>query len=218
MLAAADAYCTSVGKKGVMAVSGAALFLFLIGHLLGNIQIFFGPEHLNNYAAFLKSTGEILWLLRIGTAACAALHVVTSVQITIANLKARPEPYACKRNIETTVAARTMIYTGAMVGLYIAYHLMMFTFLTTGPGYSDTDVYRNVVLSFQVPAIAAVYVAAMALLGMHLWHAAWSMTHTLGLSAPGYHPLRRIVGPAVAVAVTVGYISIPLAILLGVVR
>ncbi len=218
MLAVLTSYRTLLGKKGAMAVTGAALFFFLIGHLLGNIQIFFGPQHLNGYAAFLKSTGEILWLLRAGVLACFLLHIYSSLLVTVANQQARPQGYATKRSLETSLAARTMIYTGSMVLLYVIYHLMMFTFLRTGPGYSPHDVYRNVVLSFQQPAISAVYIAAMLLLGAHLFHGAWSMMHTLGLSGPGYKPWRRMVGPAVAAAIVAGYISIPVAVLAGWVR
>lgn len=218
MISALAAYRTLVGKKGVMALTGAALFLFLIGHLLGNVQIFFGPEHLNGYAKFLKSTGEILWLMRAGVLACFLLHIYSSFLVTVANLQARGIGYAQKRTLETTVAARTMIWTGSMVLLYVIYHLMMYTFLTTGPGYSHEDVYRNVVLSFQQPAIAGVYIAAMVLLGTHLVHGAWSMMHTLGWSGPGYKPWRRMVGPAVAVAITAGYIAIPVSVLAGLVR
>jgi succinate dehydrogenase / fumarate reductase cytochrome b subunit len=91
----------------------------------------------------------------------------------------------------------------------------MFTFLVTGPGYSPTDVYRNEVQAFQVPAISAFYVVAIIFLGMHLYHGAWSMLHTLGASNPRYRVLRRTIAPIVAIAITVGYIAIPIAVLLG---
>ena len=198
-----------------MAVTGVILFLFVVGHLLGNLQIFAGPERLNAYAAFLKSTGEILWAVRVVLLVALVLHIVAAVQVSLASKRARPIPYAVKKNVETGYAARTMLWSGPLIFVYVVYHLAMFTFLATGPGYSPTDVYRNEVLAFRVPAISAVYVLAIVFLGMHLYHGAWSMLHTLGASNPRYRVLRRKVAPAVAIAITVGYIAIPVAVLAG---
>ena len=206
-----------VGKKIVMAVTGVILFLFVVGHLLGNLQIFDGPERLNAYSAFLKKLGEILWAIRAILLISLILHVIASIQVSVASLKARPVGYADKKRIETSFAARTMIWSGPLIFFYVVYHLMMFTFLTTGPGYSETDVYRNEVLAFRVPAISIVYVLAMLFLGLHLYHGAWSMLHTLGASSPKYRVLRRTVAPIVAILITAGYIAIPIAILAGLV-
>jgi len=211
-----------VGKKTVMAITGVLLVLWIIGHLVGNLKIFLGADHFNAYAAWLRTVGEpflvrgqLLWLVRAVMIVAIVLHIVASVQVSLASRRARPQRYAVKKNIETTYAARTMIWSGPLLLAYIVYHLMMFTFLTTGPGYSETDVYRNVVDAFQVPAIAAVYIVALVLLGMHLWHGAWSMVQTLGWSDSRRSALRRIAAPALAVLITAGYVSIPLAILAG---
>jgi succinate dehydrogenase / fumarate reductase cytochrome b subunit len=198
-----------------MAVTGVILFLFVVGHLLGNLQIFAGPERLNAYAAFLKRTGEVLWAVRAVLLVALVLHIVAAVQVSLASKRARPIPYAVKKNVETGYAARTMLWSGPLIFVYVVYHLAMFTFLATGPGYSPTDVYRNEVLAFRVPAISAVYVLAIVFLGMHLYHGAWSMLHTLGASNPRYRVLRRRVAPAVAIAITAGYIAIPVAVLTG---
>jgi succinate dehydrogenase / fumarate reductase cytochrome b subunit len=206
-----------VGKKVIMAATGVILFLFVVGHLLGNLQIFEGPERLNAYSAFLKRTGEILWAVRLVLLAALVLHVVASVQVSLASRRARPVAYAVKKSIETSYAARTMIWSGPLIFLYVVYHLAMFTFLVTGPGYSPTDVYRNEVLAFRVPAISAVYVVAILFLGLHLYHGVWSMLHTLGASNPRYRVLRRTVAPAVAIAITAGYVAIPIAVLAGLV-
>lgn len=204
-----------VGKKVIMAVTGVILLLFLIGHLIGNLQIFVGPERLNAYSEFLKRLGELLWVVRFVLLASLVLHVIASVQVSLASKRARPADYEKKKSIETSYAARTMIWSGPLIFLYVAYHLAMFTFLVTGPGYSPTDVYRNEVLAFRVPAISAVYVLAMIFLGMHLYHGAWSMLHTLGASNPRYRFLRRAIAPVVAIAITAGYIAIPIAVLMG---
>jgi succinate dehydrogenase / fumarate reductase cytochrome b subunit len=204
-----------VGKKVVMAVSGVILFLFIVGHLLGNLQIFLGPERLNAYSTFLKNTHEIIWAVRVVLLVALILHVIAAIQVAWASNQARRIGYEEKENIETNYAARTMIWSGPLIFLYVVYHLAMFTFLTTGPGYSPTDVYRNEVLAFQVPAISGIYVLAMIFLGMHLYHGAWSMLHTLGISSPRYRVLRKTVAPIVAVLITLGYISIPVAVLAG---
>ena len=211
-------YRTTVGKKLVMAASGLVLFLFVIAHLAGNLQVFLGAEKLNDYAALLRRMPELLWPARIVLLAALVTHVIASVQLVFANRRARPVRYAVKCDVETNYAARTMAISGPLVLLYVVYHLAMFVFLVTGPGYSRTDVYRNVVLAFQVPLISGVYIAAMLLLGLHLYHGAWSMLHTLGISSPRYRWLRRGLAPAVAVAITTGYISIPLAVLAGIVE
>ena len=209
---------TNVGSKVVLAVTGAVMFLFLIGHMLGNLQIFEGSERLNAYAAFLKSTGELLWGARIVLLVAVALHIVTAAKVTLSNWLARPVGYACKKNIETSYAARTMIVTGPLVFLYVVYHLMMFTWLSTGPGYSPTDVYANVVAAFQMPAISIVYIVAMLVLGVHLYHGIWSMLQTVGIANPRYQWLRRSVAPVVAIVITAGYIAIPVAVLVGIVK
>lgn len=210
------AFCRSmVGKKVVLAATGLVLFLFLVGHLLGNLLIFVGREQLNAYAAFLKRTGELLWAARLILLAALILHVLASLQITLVNWRARPIDYVVKKDVETGYAARTMIISGPLVFLYVAYHLLMFTFLTTGPGYSETDVYRNVVLAFQVPAISGVYLLALLVLGMHLYHGVWSMCQTLGLE---WSRSRRTIATCAVIAIAGGYSLIPLAILTGVLR
>jgi succinate dehydrogenase / fumarate reductase cytochrome b subunit len=212
------AFCQSlVGKKVIMAVTGVILFLFVVGHLLGNLQIFAGPERLNAYSAFLKGAGEILWAVRVVLLAALILHIVAAVQVSRANKRARPIPYAVKKDIETGYAARTMLWSGPLIFVYVVYHLAMFTFLVTGPGYSPTDVYRNEVLAFRMPVVTAAYILAIVFLGMHLYHGAWSMIHTLGGSGPRYRTLRRMVAPVVAIVITLGYIAIPVAVLAGLV-
>ncbi len=207
-----------LGQKLIMAVTGVMLYLFLVGHLLGNLQIFAGRDKLNGYAAFLQGTGELLWGFRAIMLIALVLHIIASIRVTLANWRARPVAYALKREIETNYAARTMIISGPLILLYAIYHLMMFTFLTTGPGYSHTDVYRNVVLAFQQPAISAIYIVAMVVLGYHLWHAGWSMLQTLGITYPDVVSLRWRLFPVIGVLIAVGYITIPVAVLAGIVR
>ena len=210
---------TLAGKKAVMAVTGVVLVLFIIEHMLGDLLVFAEPEKLNGYSHLLKHTIiEVTWALRAGLFVSLILHVVAAIQVAAASRAARPVAYAVKKDIATSYAARTMRITGPLLLVYLVYHLMMFTFLTTGPGYSETDVHRNVVLAFSVPWIAGVYIAAMLMLGTHLYHGAWSMLQTLGGGRAKHPALRRVVAPAFALVVTAGYVSIPLAVLAGLVK
>ena len=211
-------YQTTVGKKVVMAATGGLFCLFLVGHLLGNLQIFIGAERLNAYAHFLKSLGELLWVVRGVMGIALVLHFVAALQITLENWRARPVGYAVKKDIETSYAARTMIISGPLLLLYVIYHLMMFTLLWTDPSYTVADVYGNVVKAFQVPLISGIYIVAMLALGFHLSHGIFSMLNTLGLSNHRYHTFRKIVSPTVGFLIALGYIAIPVAVLVGLVH
>ena len=212
-------YRTTVGKKIVMAVTGVMMFLWLIGHMVGNLQIFFGPEKINTYAHFLHNGGEEI-LLGVRTVMIVAilLHILAAVQVTLADWRARPVGYVVKKDIATSYAARTMIVSGPLILLYLIYHLLMFTFLKVGPGRSATDVYSNVVRGFQEPLISGVYIVAMLVLAYHLWHGAWSMLQTLGVNHPKYNRLRKLVATGLAVIIAVGFVSVPVAVLLGIIR
>ena len=212
-------YHTTVGKKIVMAVTGVMMFFWLLGHMVGNLQIFLGPDKINSYAHFLHGgAAEILVVVRTVMIIAVLLHILAAVQVTLANWAARPVGYSVKKDIETSYAARTMIWTGPLILIYLVYHLLMFTFLKVGPGISDTDVYRNVVEAFQVPLISGIYIVAMIMLAYHLWHGAWSMLQTLGANHPKYNRLRKIVATGLSVIIAVGFVSVPVAVLLGFIR
>ena len=181
----------------------------------GQSPIFLGPTTYNGYAAFLKGAVELLWAERAVGAVAFLLHILAAAQVTVANWRARPVGYVVRRDVATGYAARTMIWSGTLIVVYLVYHLMMFTFLSTGPGYSETDVYRNVILAFRVPAIAAVYILAMVVLGFHLYHGVWSMLQTLGFEWSGH---RRIVPVLTALTVAGGFILIPVAVMTRVIR
>ena len=216
---------SSTGKKFLMAVSGAALFGFVIAHLLGNLQIFLGPEALNRYSAFLKGTGELLWVARIGLLAMVGIHIWTAVSLTLENRAARPTPYARKDYIAASYASRTMHLSGIIVFAYIVYHLMHFTFRSVHPELSHftdaqgrQDVYRMVVASFQRPAIALVYILANLLLGMHMSHGFYSLFQSLGLVGDEARPKLRAASYVVGYGIFLGFAAIPLSVLLGFVK
>ena len=216
---------TSTGKKYMMAVSGAALFAFIIGHLLGNLQIFLGPDALNHYSAFLRSTGELLWMARAGLLVMAGIHIWTATVLTLENRAARPAPYACKDYIAASYASRTMHWSGIIVVTYLVYHLMHFTFGKVHPElYAVTDalgrhdVYRMVVTSFQQPTIAAVYILANLLLGIHLSHGIYSGFQSLGLLTEPLRPRLRTLSYMIGYGIFLGYAAIPVSVLAGIVR
>ena len=205
---------STVGKKVVMAVTGIILVTFVIGHMLGNLQMFLGAEAMNRYAAFLKSTGELLWLARAGLAVAAVLHIISAVQLTMLNRAARPVAYAKQEPTVSTIASRTMRLGGVLLAVFLIFHLMHFTTGTLHPAFSHTGVYGNVILGFRSPWVVLFYVAAMAALGLHLFHGAWSAFRTLGLAKDSPTPLHRRVALWLAIGVWAGFTVIPVAVFL----
>jgi succinate dehydrogenase / fumarate reductase cytochrome b subunit len=221
-------YRSTIGKKAIMAVTGLILVAFVIGHMVGNLQEFIGPAKMNAYAAFLKSTGELLWLVRIGLIVATALHVLMAWQLTRIKRAARPIDYERRDPQVSTLASRTMRWGGVLLLVFIVFHILHFTTGTLFPvasrpdaqypGFSDTDVYGNVVSAFRNPWVVAFYVVAMLFLLLHLFHGAWSSVRTLGLSRPSRHPLHRRASTVIAVVVWLGFTAIPVAVFLGVIR
>jgi succinate dehydrogenase / fumarate reductase, cytochrome b subunit len=221
-------YRSTIGKKAIMAVTGLVLVGFVIGHMAGNLQQFLGPARMNAYAAFLKSTGELLWLVRIGLLAATILHVLMAWQLTQIKRAARPVNYNRRDPQVSTLASRTMRWGGALLLVFIVFHILHFTTGTVFPyasrpdarypAFSHTDVYGNVVSAFRSPWVVAFYVVSMLFLMLHLFHGAWSSVRTLGLNRPSRHPLHRRVATVIAVVVWLGFTAIPVAVLLGVIR
>jgi succinate dehydrogenase / fumarate reductase, cytochrome b subunit len=209
---------STVGKKVVMAVTGVLLVAFIIGHAMGNLIVFRGPEAFNAYAAFLKSNMNVLWTIRAGLILAALLHVVAAVQLTRRQRLARPVGYAQRDPQVSTYASRTIRWGGAILLVFVIYHLLHFTIGTAHPSFSHSDAYRNVIVGFGVWWVALLYIVAMVALGLHLYHGVWSSIRTLGLSRPTYHPLKRRAALVLAVAVTLGFIAIVVAVAAGFVR
>jgi len=215
---------SSIGTKAIMAATGLAILLFVIAHLLGNLQIYLGPEPINRYAAFLKSVPEILWAMRAGLAVVFVAHIVSAVRLTLQNRAARPVRYAVRRPQEAGPASRTLLPTGLLILAFVLYHLAHFTLGLTQPQHfhhldeaGRHDVYRMMILGFREPVIVAIYLAAMAAMGFHLWHAVGNLFQTLGWSTPRYRPMIARGGRILALALVAGNVSIPLSVLLGIV-
>ena len=211
-------YESTVFKKAVMAVTGLIMFAFVIGHLIGNLQVFEGPEKLNAYGRFLRIEPALLWAVRLGLLVSVILHIVVTVQLALLKKEARPVGYVKKDNSHSSYASRTMYWSGPIIGLFIVYHILHLTLGVAQPGYIEGDVYHNVIAGFQNPLISGFYILAMILLCMHLYHGIYSMFQSLGANHPIYTPILKKFAAVMAFAIAIGNISIPVSVLAGWVR
>ncbi len=211
-----------IGKKVVMAITGLILFGYVIGHLLGNLQIYSADhQQINRYAAFLHNPANVipLWVIRAALLAAVILHIVSAVQLWLQNRAARPLSYKKKADVPTSYAARTMRWSGVIVGAFIVFHILHLTVGSVLPireiAANEPDVRSNVITGFQNPLVAGFYILAMILLCMHLYHGLWSMFQSMGFSHPRYTPLLKKGAALVAILIAIGNISIPIAVLTG---
>jgi succinate dehydrogenase / fumarate reductase cytochrome b subunit len=211
-------YNSTIGKKAIMAVTGLILFGFVIGHLAGNLQIYEGPEVMNRYAVFLRSMPAVLWGARIVLLLSVILHIVAAIQLAALKNEARPVSYVKKNNAHSSYASRTMYWSGPILAAFIIYHLLHFTFGTVHPDFQELHPYENVVNGFRVIPVSIAYIVAMILLGMHLYHGAWSMFQSVGLSHPKYTPMLKRFAALAATLIVIGNISIPISVMAGIVK
>jgi succinate dehydrogenase / fumarate reductase, cytochrome b subunit len=222
---------SSLGKKFVMAATGVLLFLFVVGHLVGNLQVFGAPELINTYAHFLQSKPTLVWGARIGLLVLVALHITTAVQLSLANKEARPVAYAGGTAYGSTWQSRSMLGSGLVIAAFIVYHLAHFTALLPGingvgdfsklktvlHGETVPDVYGMMLLGFQVWWVALFYLVAQALLFIHLGHGLASMFQTFGLRDHVWWPRIQRFARVASIAIFIGYALIPISIYLRVI-
>lgn len=230
MNAVASFFTSSIGRKWVVAVSGLALFGFVVGHLVGNLQIFLGAESINRYGAFLQGTGELLWIVRIGLLVMLLLHIVFTIKLRLENRAARPIRYAVTKRRATSLAARWMMWSGLMVFCFIVYHLLHFTvqvkavngtnfdFLLLHDAQGRHDVFRMMVLGFSNWIASAFYIVGVGLLALHLNHGFQSLFQTLGLSSARLASFWTKTGQTLSWLIFLGYASMPVAVLAGLVK
>jgi succinate dehydrogenase cytochrome b subunit len=211
---------SSVGKKVVMAVTGAILFGYVAGHVSGNLLAFLGPQAINEYGHFLHTFlhGTGIWIARAGLLVALVLHVWAAVSLAAENRAARPVGYRKRKSQESTFASRTMILSGPLLAVFVVYHLAHFTTGSVHPSFVAGDVYHNLVAGFRLPGVVAFYALAMLALGLHLYHGAWSMLQTLGASHPHWNLLRNRAAKVATVLVVLGFLAIPTAVILGLLR
>jgi succinate dehydrogenase / fumarate reductase, cytochrome b subunit len=225
-------YRSSVGKKALMAISGLIGIGFLVLHMYGNLKIFQGPEHFNGYAAGLRSLGapvfadtHLLWIARLVLLGSVLVHILMAYQLTRQDWAGRGTRYKVKRDVQATYASRTMRWGGVILALFIVYHILHLTLgaVGFGPGqYQHPEAgvfntYTNTINAFRFWPSTVFYVIAMIALGFHLYHGFWSMFQTLGLNSYRTNSILRVVSIAVALILTIGFISVPLGVMFGIV-
>jgi succinate dehydrogenase / fumarate reductase, cytochrome b subunit len=221
---------SSLGKKYVMAVTGFALLVFVIGHMVGNLQVFLGPDQINAYGNFLQTTPELLWSARAGLLVMVGLHLYAAFTLWAENKAARPVPYGQYEPVASSFASRTMIMSGLIIAAFVIYHLLHYTaqvkavnltgqdFVPLHDAKGRHDIYRMMVLGFSNPLVSAFYLLGVGLLCVHLSHGASSMFQSIGLkTAPCGRWIDRL-ALACAIVLFVGYASIPLAVLTGLLK
>ena len=226
-----DLYSTAVGKKYVMAISGIAMMGFVLFHMIGNLKMYMGATALNHYAEFLRELlypiapkGVVLWILRGGLVTMLLLHLHAAWSLTRLNRFARAVKYQGPRDYQVAkFASRTMRWTGMIVLSYLIWHILDLTLgvvNTTGTNgkFVKGEVYQNLLNSLNRPVVAAFYVIANVLLGIHLFHGAWSIFQSLGWNNPRFNSWRRGFATAFATIVVVGNVSFPIAVIAGIVK
>jgi succinate dehydrogenase / fumarate reductase cytochrome b subunit len=208
-------YDSTLGKKILMAVTGVILFGFLVGHMLGNLQIYIGADQLNHYAELLQKNRPMLWGIRTVLLLCALVHIFAAVQVWLRNRRSRPIRYKVFKPPAVDYAARTMVWSGPIILFFLLYHLGHLTVGCVHPQFVPGDVYSNVVNGFKVPWVALAYIVANLLVAFHLYHGLWSLFQTMGWDHPRFNRWRRILAVVMAAAIGAGNISIPLAVLAG---
>jgi succinate dehydrogenase / fumarate reductase, cytochrome b subunit len=230
-----------LGKKYIMAISGLLMFLFVVGHLIGNLQIFLGPESINRYGHFLQNLGEGLWIIRLGLLAVIALHIWAAAKLSRENRAARPIGYAEYKPVGSSYASRTMLMSGLIIFVFIIYHLLHYTVRVkainfTGQDFHDPafsepikgtydlvqqknleqhNVYKMMVVGFSNAWVSAFYVLGVGLLCLHLSHGVSAMFQSLGWKNKVYGPFLDQGARVISWLIFLGYISIPIAVLLG---
>ncbi len=216
MQRALSLFRSPIGKKVLLALSGAVIFGYLFVHMFGLVQIFRGAEVVNEYGRVLHENPALLWLERIILLIAIPVHVFTAVALMKLQATARPARYAQRTWTHGSYASRTMRWSGPFLAIFILFHLAHFTWgwqVTPAP-FVAGDVYSNMVKSFQIPWVALFYVVATLLVGLHLSHGAWSMFQSLGMDHPKYGPAIKKGGRALTILITAGFLSMPVAIVL----
>ena len=217
---------SSIGKKILVALTGAVLVIFVLGHMIGNLLVYAGPDAINEYGHTLQTAlhGGGVWIARLGLLVAVVVHVVLTIQRTKENRAARAEKYGYEATIQASKSSRIMIFSGLTLLAFIIYHLLHFTvrvgndyrtYTTQLHGETVHDVYRMVIAGFSWWPASAFYIIAMCLLWSHLSHGVASLFQTLGLSNERTRPVYKTLGLAYATLILVGNCSIPLAVMLG---
>lgn len=212
-----------IGKKLITGITGLGLGAFVLIHMVGNLLMFVSGDLYNAYGRFIENLGPLLWLIELGLLGFVLVHAGYGLHLFIQKRRSRPVPYATYQSRGypslQTPSSRTMIWTGAVLGIFIVTHLFTFKFgpyyLTDLQGREVRDLARLVVEVFHQPTYTAGYTAVMVLLGFHLRHGLWSALQSLGVLAQPWRSLAYSASFLVAVGVAIGFFALPLAIFFG---
>jgi len=204
-------WTNQIGKKFFSAATGIILFVFVLGHLLGNLQVFSGAEKLNAYARFLQEAKGLLWFTRIVLLASVGVHAVAGIQLWLQKRAARPVGYATSASIQASLGSRTMIWTGLLTLAFVVFHLLDLTVgaVVAAAGFQHGQAYQNLVATFHEPIKVAAYAVSLAALGLHLSHGLYSMFQSLGFRHPLWTPAIQTAALVIAVFLVLFYLLIP---------
>jgi succinate dehydrogenase / fumarate reductase cytochrome b subunit len=226
---------SSIGKKIIMGATGAAMFLFVIGHLVGNLQVFLPKERINAYAHLLHANAGLLWVVRFSLLAIVGLHVWSAISLNAQNNSARPVAYGSGRTpVGASWASRYMAMTGLVIAAFVVYHLLHYTVqlkainltgtdfgslvVKGGPQDGYKDVHQMLVVGFSHPLVSLFYLIAIALLCLHLSHGASAMFQSLGMQEGAWRTRMETSAKVISAALFAGYAAIPLGIFLRIVQ
>jgi succinate dehydrogenase / fumarate reductase cytochrome b subunit len=211
---------SQVGKKFVSAVTGVLLFLFVVGHLLGNLQAFQGAAKFNGYAELLQSAKGLLWVVRLVMLSALVLHATAGIQLYLRAREARPQPYRVPLANPATVSSKTMIWTGLLTLGFLIFHLLDLTLgaAFVHAGFVHGEAYQNLVGTFRNWGKVIFYGASVIGLGFHLSHGLYSLWQSLGFRHPLWTPTITKVALLVGVVLSIAYLTIPAGVVTGLIR
>src|SRR6266496_2219641 len=207
-----------------MGVTGLLMLLYVVVHMLANLRIFLGRDSIDAYAVWLRTFLDgllgyegFVWLVRAGLVACVVLHMTAAFQLARRAHRARPAGYHHRRKVQGSYAARTMRWGGVILALFVIYHILDLTAGVLNPNGVHLAVYDNVTADFHHWYVALFYALAVVALGFHIRHGLWSALQSLGASTAARQRVCQLISAGVAVAITVGFLSVPFAVLTGLV-
>lgn len=225
MLPAKALFRSTLWKKTMVAVTGLALFGFLVTHVAGNLKVFQGEEKFNHYAEFLREIGApvfphegVLWIARLVLLAAAGIHVTYALQLAAASREARGSDYQHELKAHGDKGSRYMVITGGLLGAFIVFHILHFTTGHLHHDFQPGEAYANLVTAFQgwrFWIVGLIYLGAMGVLAVHLKHGLWSLFQTLGWNHPRYNPMRLKFAIGAAVLIAGAFALVPLAAFVG---
>lgn len=217
---------STIGKKWVVAITGAMMVAYVTAHMVGNLEAVRGPgggrAAIDSYAQWLRTIGRpvlpyegAVWIIRVILLTALALHITAIVQLTRRNQAARPAGHAAQRR-RGSLSARTMVASGALLLAFIVFHILHFTAGVIHPAaIRESHVYANVYDAFHIWWVVAIYLGAVALLGLHLRHGLWSAAQTSGLDNPDRNWTLRRFAVITSAVILIGFATVPILMAAG---